>query len=291
MKYAKRLTKGTVQGQKAKVQIYQDGQISKVPYAEDSAWMGLNSTFFKPTHIEFRKHVRKFYDEIVMPEAAQGDVAGKAPSKDLYAELGKVGLLAARVGPGPWLKGQTIFNVKGEEFDYFHELIAHAENSRLGYPSFQDGLGAGLTIGLPPVFNFGSPALRDRIVPEVLSGQKRICLAISEAFAGSDVAGIKTTAVKSDDGKHWIINGTKKWITNGVFCDYFSTLCKTGDNYTMILVERGPGLETEQIKTSYGSAAGTAYITYDNVKAPVENTLGKEGMGFMVTMANFNHER
>ena len=66
-----------------------------------------------------------------------------------------------------------------------------------------------------PVLNFGSPELKARIVPDVLAGRKFICLAISEAFAGSDVMGLQTTARKSEDGKHWIINGTKKWITNG----------------------------------------------------------------------------
>jgi alkylation response protein AidB-like acyl-CoA dehydrogenase len=70
------------------------------------------------------------------------------------------------------------------------------------------GLLAGTVIGLPPVLTFGSENLRARVVPEVLSGQKPICLAISEAFAGSDVAGLRTTARKTDDGRHWIINGT-----------------------------------------------------------------------------------
>jgi alkylation response protein AidB-like acyl-CoA dehydrogenase len=79
------------------------------------------------------------------------------------------------------------------------------------------GLQAGAIIGLPPVLNFGSPELKARVIPEVLSGKKFICLAISEAFAGSDVMGLKTTAKKTEDGKHWIISGTKKWITNGVY--------------------------------------------------------------------------
>jgi alkylation response protein AidB-like acyl-CoA dehydrogenase len=69
---------------------------------------------------------------------------------------------------------------------------------------------SGSVIGLPPVLNFGSPEIKAKVVPEVLSGKKLICLAISEAFAGSDVAGLRTTAVKTADGKHWIINGTKK---------------------------------------------------------------------------------
>ena len=139
--------------------------------------------------------------------------------------------------------------------------------------------------------NFGSEELRNRIVPEVLSGKKFICLAISEAFAGSDVQGLVTFAKKTEDGKHWIINGTKKWITNGTFSDYFTVGCKTDKGLTVILVERQDGVETKAIKTSYSSTAGTAYITFENVKVPVENTLGPEGGGLFVILSNFNHER
>jgi len=75
---------------------------------------------------------------------------------------------------------------------------------------FSLGLLSGCVIGLPPVMNFGSAEIQAKVLPDVFSGKKLICLAISEAFAGSDVAGLRTTAVKTDDGKHWIINGTKK---------------------------------------------------------------------------------
>jgi alkylation response protein AidB-like acyl-CoA dehydrogenase len=70
-------------------------------------------------------------------------------------------------------------------------------------------------IGLPPLLNFGSEELKARIGPDILAGKKFICLAISEAFAGSDVMGMQTHAEKSEDGKYWVVNGTKKWITNG----------------------------------------------------------------------------
>lgn len=89
------------------------------------------------------------------------------------------------------------------------------ELGRVGLRGAGDGLLAGLIIGAPPVLNFGSESVKKRIIPDLLTGKKFICLAISEAQAGSDVMGMKTTAVKSEDGKNWIINGTKKWITNG----------------------------------------------------------------------------
>jgi alkylation response protein AidB-like acyl-CoA dehydrogenase len=92
---------------------------------------------------------------------------------------------------------------------------------RCGARGYNDGLVGGMVIGLPPVLNFGSEALKARVVPEVMTGKKFICLAISEAQAGSDVLGMQTTAVKTADGKEWIVNGSKKWITNGTVSDGF----------------------------------------------------------------------
>jgi len=143
----------------------------------------------------------------------------------------------------------------------------------IGYPGVVDSLTAGFIIGLPPVVKFGSKELQDRVVPEVLNGNKRICLAITDPDAGSDVAGLTCIAKKSECGKFYIVNGTKKWITNGMFCDYFVTAVRTGDKgifgISMMVIERGPGLSTKLIKTSYSPSAGTAYITFENVKVPV----------------------
>jgi alkylation response protein AidB-like acyl-CoA dehydrogenase len=88
-----------------------------------------------------------------------------------------------------------------------------------------------------------------------------------------------------------IVNGTKKWITNGAWCDYFVTGVRTGKGLSVLLIERGEGVETKAIKTSYSPTAGTAYITFDNVKVPVENLLGEENKGIHVILSNFNHER
>ena len=110
--------------------------------------------------------------------------------------------------------------------DYFHELVITQELVRMGARGFGDGLQGGMVIGLPPVMNFGSQKLKDEVIEPVLAGEKFICLAISEAFAGSDVMGLRTFAKKSEDGSHYIVNGTKKWITNGTFADYFTTAVK-----------------------------------------------------------------
>jgi alkylation response protein AidB-like acyl-CoA dehydrogenase len=82
-----------------------------------------------------------------------------------------------------------------------------------------------------------------------------------------------------------------RWITNGTFADYFTVGCKTGGGYTVILVPRCDELSTKPIKTAYSATAGTAFVTFDKVRVPVSNTLGKEGKGMTVILSNFNHER
>jgi alkylation response protein AidB-like acyl-CoA dehydrogenase len=116
-----------------------------------------------------------------------------------------------------------------------------------------------------------------------------MCLAVTEAFAGSDVAGIRTTAELTEDGQHFLVSGTKKWITNGMFCDYFVTACKTAKGFSVLLIPRSEAVETKLIKTSYSTAAATTYIQFDKAKVPIKNLLGKEGQGFQVIMSNFNH--
>lgn len=116
---------------------------------------------------------------------------------------------AMRMGPGPHLTGRTLMNgvVSPDEFDFFHELVITQELSRTGTRAFNDGNLGGMVIGLPAVLYHAKEDVRQRVAEECFSGRKRLCLAISEAFAGSDVAGLKTTAVKSPDGRHYIVNG------------------------------------------------------------------------------------
>lgn len=126
-------------------------------------------------------------------------------------------------------------------------------------------------------------------------GDKISCLAISEPFAGSDVAGVRTTGTKSACGQFWILNGVKKWITEGMTSDVFVTAVRTGakghGGITLMAVERCDELQTTQIKTTYSTSAGTALVLYEDVEVPVANVLGKEGDGFRLIMYNFNHER
>ncbi|KAI7885262.1 acyl-CoA dehydrogenase NM domain-like protein [Lichtheimia hyalospora FSU 10163] len=288
-----RLKIGTIAGEEPQIAIRQPGEISRVPYAEPSAWMGYKSPYFKETHFKFRTAVRKIFDEMAA-EIRQVEASGERPSDELQKKFGDYGLLAANIGPGPFLRE---FNIKlpggiaPEEYDYFHEMIVHEEMARIGVRGTDDGIVSGMVISLPTVLNFGSKAMKAKVVPEILSGRKRMALAITEPYAGSDVSRIRTTAKLSADGKHYIVNGVKKWITGGCWADYFSVAVQTDKGMSMLLIERSEGLETKLIKTSYAPTAGTAYVTFENVKVPVENLLGKEGKGFMVVLSNFNHER
>ena len=285
---------GTVEGKKPEVIEPQPGDLSKVPYAEP-LWLTpiFKSPYYNESHRRLQKEIRLFVDKYVYSEAQEKEGDGTYLSQELIDRMADTNILAMRLGPGKHLQGRKLLgDVKPEEFDYFHGLQVAQELARQNARGFQDGNMAGLMISLTAVRQWlNDGELQERVTQECLSGKKKMCLAITEAFAGSDVAGIKTTAEKTPDGKHYIINGTKKWITNGMFCDYFVTGCKTAKGFSVILVERDDNIETKKIKTSYSTAAATAFIQFDNVKVPVQNLLGREDNGFIVIMSNFNHER
>ncbi|KAI9099326.1 acyl-CoA dehydrogenase/oxidase [Phlyctochytrium arcticum] len=296
-KFGPRFIIGQVSGEKPTLELTASGTISKVPYAESGFWQGRPSPFYTESHIRFRAALRKYYDTELMSEAPSMDAQGEVPGAEVFDKMGSIGLLACRMGPGPHLKipSELPAGIKPEEFDYFHEMITHEETTRLGIYGFAEGLASGMVIGLPPVMVFGPKAMKEKVIPECILGKKRICLAITEPTVGSDVANLSTTAVKTADGKHYIVNGVKKWITNGTTSDYFTTAVRTGGKgmggISMLLIPRIEGVETKSIKTSGTTSAGTAYVTLENVKVPVENLIGVENKGFQVIMANFNHER
>lgn len=184
--------------------------------------------------------MRKFVDEEVKPDAQLHEKDGKRPTVELIQKMGAMNLNAMvrplplyltvyslcvtippiscfrrtnpvsssqRLGPTKLLHGLTLMGgVKGEEFDYFSEQIVTQELVRGGARGYADGLQGGMVIGLPPLLNFGSDKLKKELVPDILAGKKFISLAITEAFAGSDVAGLRTTATKTADGKHYIVS-------------------------------------------------------------------------------------
>jgi alkylation response protein AidB-like acyl-CoA dehydrogenase len=226
----KRLQIGVLANEQPLIKSSVNGGLSRVPYAEPT-WLaqGYHSPYFSDNHRQFQVAVRKFCEEYLYPDSRvcllflnpywlrisyfqyqAREADGKRPSQSVLDAMAAQELHAMRMGPGKHLQGRTLMGglVKPEEYDYFHELIVTQELVRTCLRGYGDGLLGGKVIGLPPVLNFGSEELKAKVVPEVLSGKKFICLAISEAYAGSDVMGLQTTAVKSEDGKEWIINGS-----------------------------------------------------------------------------------
>lgn len=201
---------GTVSGEKPEILEPKPGDLSLVPYAEPQ-WLAqpLKNPFFKEKHHILQKAMRQFVDTHVYPEAQQKEIDGTYISQDLVDKMAKQHVLAMRLGPGKHLHGKNLLGViKGEEFDYFHDLLVTQELMRAKARGFQDGNMAGMTISLSAVRQWlNNTALQEQVTEECLSGRKYICLAITEAFAGSDVAGIRTTAEKTADGKHYIISG------------------------------------------------------------------------------------
>ncbi|RDB26250.1 Isovaleryl-CoA dehydrogenase, mitochondrial [Hypsizygus marmoreus] len=270
-----RLQIGVVAGEEQQIFPRSVGTLSKVPYAEPT-WLteGYYSPYYKDYHRRFQVAFRKFVEEVLIPDAHAREEDGKRPSQYVFDEMAKLNIIAMRLGPGKHLDGLELMGglVKPEEFDYFHELIMGQEVARMNARGYYDGSGGGTYIGLPPIMNFGKPAVREKIMREVFSGKKLICLAISEAFAGSDVAGIKCHAKRVDDG--WVVTGTTR---NG--------------SLTRPLRIISPSLVAMTKVTSYSTTAGTGYVTFENVHVPYENTLGTDNGGLQVILSNFNHER
>ena len=228
------------------------------------------------------------------PEAQEKEKDGTYISQELIDKMAEQNILAMRMGPGKHLEGRKLLDgaIEPKDFDYFADMIISQELTRMNARGFQDGNMAGMTISLSAMLAWSNDEeLKTKVAAEVLSGKKKMCLAITEAFAGSDVAGLRTTAELSEDGEHYIVRGTKKWITNGMFSDYFVTGCKTKKGFSVLLVPRTEDVETKQIKTSYSTAAATTYVEFNNVKVPKNHLLGEEDKGFVVIMSNFNHER
>ncbi len=151
-------------------------------------------------------------------------------------------------------------------------------------------------IALPPVIAHGSDALKRRVVPPVLAGDKIAALAITEPGGGSDVAALKTTAVR--DGEHYVVTGEKTFITSGMRADFLTVAVRTdpankGPGGVSLLVIDGdtPGLTRSELKKMGWWSSDTAHLHFDHCRVPVANLVGAEGEGFKAIMHNFNHER
>jgi acyl-CoA dehydrogenase len=236
-------------------------------------------------HHEWRAQLRKFFDTEVMPHAEAWDEAGELPL-ELWPKAAAVGLLG--------LGYPEQYGGISEGIDSWYGWIAQEELSRVGV----GGMSASLMvhgIGLPPVINFARETIREQVAPPVLRGEAWIALGITEPGGGSDVANIATTAVR--DGDHYVVNGSKTYITGGMRANWVSTAVRTGDagagGVSMLLIPTdAPGFSRTALERKQGWwASDTATLYFDNVRVPVENLIGEENRGFLVIMNNFNGER
>ncbi|KAH0370519.1 acyl-CoA dehydrogenase NM domain-like protein, partial [Aureobasidium melanogenum] len=268
-----------------------------IPGGDPNWYQSYHSPYFNQSHADLRAEVREWMENDIMPNITEWDEAKKVPDS-VYKAMGERGYLAGLMGVHypKHVTDKRVKSVAPEKWDLFHEMLLTDEISRAGSGGFVWNLIGGFGIGAPPVLKHGKKELVNRIMPGILSGDKRICLAITEPDAGSDVANLTCEAKLSDDGKHYIVNGEKKWITNGIWSDYFTTAVRTGgegmNGVSVLLIERSfGGVSTRKMDCQGVWSSGTTYVTFEDVKVPVENLIGKENQGFKVIMTNFNHER
>ncbi|MFO1135199.1 MAG: acyl-CoA dehydrogenase family protein [Rhodoblastus sp.] len=240
------------------------------------------SLYYDESHEAFRETVRRFVDKEIAPFVDEWDEAGGFP-RELYKKAAEVGILGLGY---PEEYG-------GSPCDQFHRIVLSQELARAG----SGGVCASLnshTIGSPPILAVGPEAMKKRVLPQVLAGEKISALAITEPSGGSDVAQLKTTARR--EGDHYIVNGSKMFITSGVRADFYTVAVRTGGagagGVSLLLIERGmPGFTQQPLKKMGWWASDTAQLFFDDVKVPVENLIGEENKGFKYVMLNFNSER
>ena len=241
---------------------------------------------FTHEHTELYRTTRKFVEDELNPNVAEWERDGIWPAREIVARMGELGLLGIHK---PEAYG-------GLGLDYSYE-VAFAEalgNCTCG--SLPMAIGVITDMATPALARFGSDALRREYLAPVIAGEQVCSIAVSEAGAGSDVAGVKTTA--RVDGDDYVINGSKMWITNGTQADWACVLANTSEgkvhqNKSLIIVPldaKGVDRRTRLDKLGM-RASDTAMIFFDDVRVPRSNLIGQEGMGFMYQMMQFQEER
>lgn len=274
-----------------------------IPFSEPPWLNGLPSPYYTAEHKKWQQACRAFISEHLTPHAFDWEREETVP-EHLFQTFAKHNMLIPTL-PSPLpvqqLKANGIHDILGvvtvEDFTYFHTMIYIDEMHRSGLAGPPASMTTGMAFGVPPIIKFGNKQLQDRFLPDLFWGRKRTCIAITEPDAGSDVANIKTTAVKSKDGSKYIVNGTKKWITNGIWSDNACMAVRTGGpgptglSLLMVPLKGHAGVSMRRLKVSGQISAGTTFIELDDVEVPAENLVGAEGQGMRYIMTNFNHER
>lgn len=240
--------------------------------------------YFDPSHQLVRDSVRRFVEREILPDINQWEEAESFP-RELYLKAGAAGILG--IGFPEALGGS-------HEGDLFAKIAASEELMRCGSGGLVAGLGS-LDIGLPPILKWARPEVRDRVVPQVLAGEKISALAVTEPSGGSDVANLQSRAVR--DGDFYRVSGSKTFITSGVRADFYTVAVRTGEpgfgGISLLLIEKGtPGFTVgRQLKKMGWWASDTAELFFDDCRVPVSHLIGAENMGFACIMGNFQSER
>jgi acyl-CoA dehydrogenase len=239
--------------------------------------------YFGETHNMVRQTVKKFVEREIKPFVDDWEEEGEFP-RDLYRKAGGAGILGIGY---PETYG-------GSGGDLFVKIACSEELMRCGSAGVAAGLGS-LDISIPPVLSLGTEEQKKRLVPPVLKGYRISALGVTEPNAGSDVANIRTKAVRRDE--HYLVNGSKMFITSGARANQLTCAVRTGGEghkgISFLVIESDtPGYSvSEKLKKMGWWASDTAQIFFDECKVPVENLLGEEGQGFYGIMQNFQNER
>jgi acyl-CoA dehydrogenase len=242
------------------------------------------SPYYGETHEALAQSVRRFVEREIAPNIDQWEVDGELP-RALHKKAAEAGILGLRY--------PEEYGGHSEGFDIFHGLTQTEELARIG----AGGLGASLMthgIGLAPILALGSEEMKRRVAPAVLAGDKIIALGITEPSGGSDVANLRTKAVR--DGNHYVVSGSKMFITSGMRADWLTCAVRTGGDgaggVSLLLIEMdAPGVSRTRLDKMGWRCSDTAAIYFEDVRVPVENLIGPENGGFIGIMRNFNSER
>ena len=240
------------------------------------------SPYYTEEHEAWRHQLRRFVDNEVEPFVDDWEQAGEIP-RDFFIKCGDMGIRAMGY---PEEYG-------GIATDLFHLIVLHEEIGRTG----SGGISAAMmahNIATPPMIEVGSEDMKQRVVPDILSGRKLAALCITEPGAGSDVAKLATRAER--DGDHYVVNGSKTFITGGMNADYYTVAVRTGGEgmggISLLLIERDtPGFSRTKLDKMGWHSSDTATLYFDDCRVPVKNLIGGESAGFKAIMRNFNGER
>ena len=244
----------------------------------------MNSMYFTEEHIAFRKSFQDFLQKEVVPHIDKWEKEGSI-ERFIWKKFGEMGYFGLNA---PEEYG-------GLKLDIFYTVIFLEELQKVNSGGFAAAMWAHTYLAMTHLEKEGDERIKREYLTPSINGEKIGCLCITEPFGGSDVAGMRTTAVR--DGDNYIINGSKTFITNGVYSDYLIVTAKTdsSDKYngiSIFVIDRDtPGISATKLDKLGWKASDTAEISFDNVKIPASNLMGEEGKGFSYIMSHFALER